>query len=147
MQKLYSSKSSIDDRLAYLEKIIAEEQAQQRSSTGTYFDCFKGNNLQRTAIVAFLYASANLGGAAFLSQSIYFLLTLGLPAVHIFDISIGGFALGAIIIILSRQIGKFFSQQRILLAGCCLNFVFLLVIGCLYYAPGRGATWVIAVLM
>ncbi|KAL2800974.1 general substrate transporter [Aspergillus keveii] len=147
MQKLYSSNFSIDDRIAYLVKTISEEQEQERISAGSYLDCFKGTNLKRTLTVMFLYSTANLGGAAFLSQSIYFLLTLGLPSVHIFDISIGGFALAIIIIILTGIIGRFVTRRRMLLAGCLINLVFLVVVGCLYYAPGMGPAWSIAVLM
>ncbi|KAL3464430.1 general substrate transporter [Aspergillus heterothallicus] len=147
MGKLYGSNFSIDDRHAYLVKTISEEQEQQRISAGSYLDCFKGSNLKRTLTVMFLYSTANLGGAAFLSQSIYFLLTLGLPSVHIFDISIGGFGLAIIIIILTGIIGKFVTRRRMLLAGCSINLAFLIVIGGLYYAPGMGPAWAIAVLM
>ncbi len=147
MTKLYSSRFSLDDRLAYLAKTISEEQEQQRISAGSYFDCFQGTNLKRTLTVMFLYSTANLGGAAFLSQSIYFLLTLGLPPVHVFDISIGGFALAIVIIVLTGVVGKFLSRRTMLLAGCLINLVFLLVIGCLYYAPGMGPAWAVAVLM
>jgi hypothetical protein len=147
MQKLYSSNFSIDDRIAYLVKTISEEQEQERISAGSYLDCFKGTNLKRTLTVMFLYSTANLGGAAFLSQSIYFLLTLGLPSVHIFDISIGGFGLAITIIVLTGIIGKFVTRRRMLLAGCLINLAFLVVIGCLYYAPGMGPAWAIAVLM
>ncbi|KAL6235575.1 hypothetical protein BDW75DRAFT_250775 [Aspergillus navahoensis] len=147
MRKLYSSKFSIDDRLAYLIKTISEEQEQQRISAGSYLDCFTGSNLKRTLTVMFLYSTANFGGAAFLSQSIYFLLTLGLPSVHIFDISIGGFALAIIIILLTGLIGKFLSRRRMLLMGCFINLAFLIVIGCLYYASGVGPSWAVAVLM
>lgn len=147
MTKLYSSRFSIDDRLAYLVKTISEEQEQQTVSAGSYFDCFKGTNLKRTLTVMFLYSTANLGGAAFLSQSIYFLLTLGLPAVHVFDISIGGFALAIVIIVLTGVVGKLLSRRTMLLAGCLINLVFLLVIGCLHYAPGMRPAWAVAVLM
>ncbi|KAL4765660.1 MFS-type transporter fmqE [Aspergillus foveolatus] len=147
MKKLYSSKFSIDDRLAYLVKTISEEQEQQRISAGSYLDCLRGSNLKRTLTVMFLYSTANLGGAAFLSQSIYFLLTLGLPSVHVFDISIGGFALAIIVILLTGFIGKFLSRRRMLLMGCLINLAFLIVIGCLYYASGMGPSWAVAVLM
>ncbi|KAL2829670.1 major facilitator superfamily domain-containing protein [Aspergillus cavernicola] len=147
MQKLYSSKFSIGDRLAYLAKTISEEQEQQRISTGSYLDCFKGINLKRTLTVMFLYSVPNLGGAAFLSQSIYFLLTLGLPPVHVLDISIGGFGLAIIIIALTGAIGRFLSRRKMLLTGCIINLVFLVVIGSLYYAPGMGPVRAIAVLM
>jgi hypothetical protein len=147
MKKLYSSKFTIDDRLAYLVKTISEEQEQQRISVGSYLDCLRGSNLKRTLTVMFLYSTANLGGAAFLSQSIYFLLTLGLPSVHVFDISIGGFALAIIVILLTGFIGKFLSRRRMLLMGCFINLAFLIVIGCLYYASGMGPSWAVAVLM
>ncbi|KAL3477573.1 general substrate transporter [Aspergillus californicus] len=147
MQKLYSSSFRIDDRLAYLVQTISEEQEQERMSAGSYLDCFKGTNLKRTLTAMFLYSLTNLGGAAFLSQSIYFLLTLGLPSVHVFDISIGGLALAIIIIVLTGFIGRFISRRIMLLTGCVINLAFLVVIGCLYYASGMGPSWAVAVLM
>ncbi|KAL4978231.1 general substrate transporter [Aspergillus desertorum] len=135
MRKLYSSKT------------ISEEQEQRRISAGSYLDCFRRSNLKRTLTVMFLYSTSNLGGAAFLSQSIYFLLTLGLPSVHVFDISIGGFALAIIIILLTGFIAKFLSRRRMFLMGCLINLAFLIVIGCLYYASGMGPSWVVAILM
>ncbi|RHZ58379.1 uncharacterized protein CDV56_102670 [Aspergillus thermomutatus] len=147
LQKLYSSRISIDDRLAYLVKTISEEQEQDRISPGSYLDCFKGTNLKRTLTAMFLYSTCNLGGAAFLAQSIYFLLTLGLPAVHVFDISIGGFGLAVIIILLTGALGKFLTKRTMLLIGLVINLVFLIIIGSLYYASGTGPTWAIAVLM
>ncbi|KAL4969526.1 MFS-type transporter fmqE [Aspergillus stella-maris] len=146
MNKLYN-RTNIDDRLAYLVKTISEEQEQQRISAGSYLNCFQGTNLKRTLTVMFLYSTANLGGAAFLSQSIYFLLTLGLPSVHVFDISIGGFALAVIIIVATGAVGKLISRRNMLLTGCAINLAFMTTIGSLYYAPGMGPAWAIAVLM
>ncbi|KAL5001147.1 major facilitator superfamily domain-containing protein [Aspergillus recurvatus] len=128
-------------------RVNKAEKEQQRITAGSYLDCFKGSDLKRTLTVMFLYSTANLGGAAFLSQSIYFLLILGLPSVHIFDISIKGFALAIIIILLMGFIGKSLSRRRMLLMGCLINLAFLVVIGCLYCASGMGPSWAVAVLM
>jgi len=97
--------------------------------------------------VVFLYATANLGGAAFLSQSIYFLIIAGLPAIHAFDISIGGFGLACIIIVCTWFIGDKIRRRTGVLAGLILNFFMMLIVGCLYYNSSTGSLWGIAVLM
>ncbi|RDW80047.1 hypothetical protein BP6252_04685 [Coleophoma cylindrospora] len=147
MAKIYGSNNSIDARLAYLIKTIREEQSQMILESGSYMECFKGKDLKRTLTVILLYISANVGGAAFLSQNIYFLLTAGLPAIHSFDIGIGGFGLAILIIIASNMFMKHINRRKAFLVGCILNIIFMLVISALYYAPGTGPLWAIAVLM
>lgn len=144
---IYGKNNSIDDRLAYLNKVIQEEKANRALQTGSYFECFQGVNLRRTLTVVFLYTSQNWGGAAFLSQSIYFLIIAGLPSIHAFDVSIGGFGLAMIIIVLSWTLGNKVRRRDAFMAACILNFLFMLAIGALYYAPGSGGLWGIAVLM
>ncbi|KAJ5703241.1 MFS general substrate transporter [Penicillium malachiteum] len=101
MTLIYGEGNSIDDRLSYLEKVIVEEHERKETEAGSYTDCFKGPDLRRTFTVMFLYTAQNWGGSALLAQSIYFLIIAGLPAIHAFDVSIGGFALSLIIIVLS----------------------------------------------
>jgi hypothetical protein len=95
----------------------------------------------------FLFAAVNIGGGPFLAQSIYLLITVGLPVVHIFDISVGGFGL-AIIVIIAAELGMSkIPRDKVFAGGCLINFGIMLTIGCLYYAKGTGPTWTIAVLM
>lgn len=147
MVKIYGAEKSIDARFAYLVKSIQQEQADRKLHTGTLFECFKGTNLRRTMIVIFIYTASLWGGASLLTQSIYFLIIAGLPAIHSFDVSIGGFGLSMVIIVLSWV---FFDrvQRRVLFqVGCVLNFIMMLTIGALYYAPGIGHLWGIAIVM
>lgn len=146
MGVLYAEDCERDERYAYLVQTIAEENLHNLDQE-SFLECFRGTDLKRTLTIAFLFGAVNIGGAPFLSQSIYFLITVGLPTVHIFDISIGGFAL-AIVIIAATGLGlKNVSRDRMFLGGCIINFSVLLTVGCLYYAKGTGPIWAIAVLM
>lgn len=147
MGRIYGEKKQPEERLALLIKTIREEQANTKLTGGTYFECFQGTNLKRTGTVAFLYTTANVGGAGFLAQNIYFLIIAGLEPIHAFDIGIGGFGLAILIIIASGAYLKKISRRVTVIAGCVTNFIFMVVIGALYYAPSRGALWAIAILM
>lgn len=143
---LYGEDCERDERYAYLVQTIAEENT-RHSDQASYLECFQGTNLKRTLLMGFLFGAVNIGGAPFLSQSIYFLITVGLPVVHIFDISIGGFALAIIIIVATGFGMKHISRDKVFIGGCVINFAVMLIVGCLYYAKGTGPTWAIAVLM
>lgn len=82
-----------------------------------------------------------------LSRNIYFLVTAGLAAIHSFDVGIGGFALAIILVVLSGLCLRRISRRNAVLVGLCLNMLFMLTIGALYWTPGQGALWAIAVLM
>jgi hypothetical protein len=146
MSLLYGEDCERDERYAYLVQTIAEEQ-HRNSEQASYIECFQGTNLKRTLVMCFLFGAVNVGGAPFLSQSIYYLITVGLPVVHIFDISIGGFALAIVIIVVAGFGMKSISRDKVFMGGCVVNFAVLLTIGCLYYAKGMGPIWAIAVLM
>ncbi|KAJ5917173.1 hypothetical protein N7466_010727 [Penicillium verhagenii] len=139
--------SNIDDRIAYLIMTMEEEKARGNNKAVSYLDCFRGADLKRTLTAAFLYSANNWAGGAFLAQSTYFLLTVGLPAVHCFDIGIGGFGLAIIFIIALGFFGHRVSKRQLFLIGVVLNFFFLVTIGALHWAPGMGAIWAIGVLM
>ncbi|KAJ5937541.1 hypothetical protein N7454_003883 [Penicillium verhagenii] len=147
MGRIYSGHSNIDDRIAYLLMTMEEEKAGGNNKAVSYLDCFRGADLKRTLTAAFLYSANNWAGGAFLAQSTYFLLTVGLPAVHCFDIGIGGFGLAIIFIIALGFFGHRVSKRQLFLIGVVLNFFFLVTIGALHWAPGMGAIWAIGVLM
>jgi hypothetical protein len=147
MGRIYGEKKQPDERTALLIRTIRDEQANSKLTGGTYLECFKGTNRLRTGTVAFLYTTPNVGGAGFLAQNIYFLIIAGLEPIHAFDIGIGGFGLAILIIIASGAYLKKISRRATVVAGCVMNFFFMIVIGALYYAPGRGALWAIAILM
>jgi hypothetical protein len=102
-------------------------------------ECFRGTILKRTLTVAFLYSTNNWVGAAFLAQSTYLLLMVGLPAVHCFDIGIGGCGLAIIVIICLGIFGHKVSKRWWLLSGIILNFLFMTTIGALLLGPRNGS--------
>lgn len=144
---MYGDNAEADERYHYLVKIIEEENSQRSANKASYIECFQGINLKRTLTMMFLFAIVNLAGAPFLAQSIYFLISVGLPAIHVFDISVGGFGLAIIIIIVSGILLKNIARRTVLFWGTFINFLFMVVVGGLYYAPGNGPKWAIAILM
>lgn len=129
------------------DKIRQEAAYEQSSGIGGFLDLYRGSNLKRTMTVHLLFFGIGLAGSSFLGQSIYFLLTAGLPAVHTFDISIGGFCLALFAIVGSWVYIEKIGRRSLWLLGCAVNVVFMAIIGGLYWAPGKGPLWAIAILM
>lgn len=144
---LYRDEADRQERYNHLVKTIEEENTHREANQASYIECFQGVNLKRTLTMMFLFGLVNIGGAPFLSQSIYFLISVGLPSVHVFDISVGGFGLAIVLIIASGFVLKKVRRRNTLFWGCVVNFLFNLVVGVLYYAKGTGPTWAIAILM
>lgn len=148
ISRLYGSKNHTDARLAVLCKQVEQERAQAEShGNAGYLELFRGTNLKRTFTVFWLFLAAGLNGASLLSQNTYFLIIAGLPAVHAFDIGIGGFGLAIVAIIFSWFYMEKFGRRSIWLAGVTLNIVTMAVIGGLYYSTSKGSLWAVAILM
>lgn len=147
MQRIYGSGKSIEDRLALLIQTIREEEAHEELKSGSYLDCFRSSDRKRTLTAMFIYTAPSWGGSAFLTQNILILVIAGLPAIHAFDIGIGGFALALLIIAGSWTVIGHFKRHNAFLFGCVINFVFMTIIGALYYAPGKSGLWACAILM
>ncbi|KAJ5655833.1 hypothetical protein N7507_007783 [Penicillium longicatenatum] len=144
---LYRDDADREERYNHLVKTIEEENSQREENQSSYLECFQGVDLKRTLTMMFLFGIVNLGGGPFLTQSIYFLISVGLPTVHVFDISVGGFALAIILIVGSGIVLKNVRRRNILLSGCIVNFLFNLIVGALYWAHGTGPKWAIAIFM
>lgn len=144
--KLYGSDGNVEARLAYLRSTIEHEEAKGSEKVG-YADCFKGPDRRRTLTVVYVLFGQNACGVAFLSQAIYFLFLAGLAPKNVFNISIGGFALAALFIIASWFYMEKYGRRTVFLLGSSSTAVFLAVIGALYYAPGKGAVWGVAILL
>jgi hypothetical protein len=144
---LYRDDADCEERYNHLVKTIQEENSHREENQSNYIECFQGVSFKRTVTMMFLFGLVNLGGGPFLSQSIYFLISVGLPTVHVFDISIGGFGLAVVLIIASGIALKNFRRRNILLWGCIINFFFNLIVGLLYWAHGTGPKWAIAIFM
>lgn len=146
MDRIYSG-NSVDARMQELVQTIEEEQTAQRNQQGSYLECFKGTNLKRTMTAALIYSAIQIGGGPLLTQNILILIVAGLPAIHAFDIGIGGFALAIVGIVLNWFTMRFFRRHNMFMAGAIINLIMMAVIGALYYVPGEGALWAAAVLM
>jgi hypothetical protein len=146
---LYPDPQDRASRYTHLVQTIEKEKTLHALATSkaTFAECFRGTNMKRTLTMMFLFSLVNLGGAPFLSQSIYFLTSVGLPVIHVFDISIGGFGLAVVIIIVSGIVLKKVRRRTTILVGCVVNLLVNLIIGVLYYPKGQGPKWGIAVLM
>lgn len=127
--------------------MINAENSGEEVSAGTYSDCFKGTDLRRTLTIMFVISSLSVCGAQFLTQNIYFLLITGLPVENTFDIGMGGFALSVCLVIASWTVLDRFGRRVPFLSGPLVSAVVFFIIGGLYYAPGLGPIWAIAVLM
>ncbi|KIV99228.1 uncharacterized protein PV09_09092 [Verruconis gallopava] len=145
MTRIYGQQNSPNERLEYVIRTLEEER--QIEQGGTYLSCLKGQELKRTLTVAFLYSTANIGGAALLNQNIYVLIIAGLAPIHAFDIGIGGFGLAILIMCSSGLYLKKISRRTTVFLGLILNLIIMVVIGALYYAHGQGPLWAIAALM
>jgi len=145
--RLYGKDNSVDARLAHLQDGIQQEL--KRDNKASYLDCFKGTDRKRTLTVCLLQFGTGLMGTAFLTQNIYFLVLAGLPAIHCFDINIGGFGLALIILPFSYYFNDRVGRRPLLLTGVAGNIVGMAVVGGLGYASSSniGATWAVAVLL
>ncbi|KAH2669457.1 hypothetical protein KXV92_000974 [Aspergillus fumigatus] len=68
-----------------------DEERKQQSESASWPELFKGCNLKRTITIGFIMFSTSAIGVPFLTQNIYFLITVGLNVTSVFDIGIGNF--------------------------------------------------------
>lgn len=148
LSRLYGSQNHINARLAVLSKQVEQERRQMElHGSAGYLELFWGKNFKRTFTVFWLFLAAGLNGASLLSQNTYFLIIAGLPAVHAFDVGIGGFGLAIIAIVFSWFFMERFGRRSIWLLGVIVNIVVMAVIGGLYYSKARSSLWAVAILM
>lgn len=146
MERVYPDNSA-NARMQELVHTIAEEKTTQQNQNGSYLECFKGTDLKRTMTAVLIYSALQIAGSSLLNQNILILISAGLPAVHAFDVGVGGFALAIIGIVVNWLTMGFFRRHNMFMAGGVINLVMMAVIGALYYVPGDGALWAAAVLM
>ncbi|KAH7066948.1 general substrate transporter [Paraphoma chrysanthemicola] len=148
LSRLYGSNNNIDARFALLRKQVEHERKEMlQNGAGGYLELFKGANLKRTFTVFWLFLGAGLNGASLLSQNIYFLIIAGLPAIHAFDVGIGGFGLAILTIVASWFCMEKIGRRLIWLTGVTVNILVMAIIGALYYAHNHSSLWAIAILM
>ncbi|KAN0090028.1 putative MFS maltose permease [Hyaloscypha variabilis] len=115
-------------------------------SAGTsYLDCFKGVDLRRTEIACMVWMVQTLCGSTFMGYSTYFYQQAGLATTSSFDLSMAQYALGII-----GTVGSWFLMHRagrrtLYLAGSCVLFCLLLIIGFTSFAPAsnQSSRWAI----
>ncbi|RDW69283.1 MFS general substrate transporter-53 [Coleophoma cylindrospora] len=148
LERLYGPQNSIPARLAHLSMVIRlESESVKQHGTGTYMDLFRGTNLKRTLTVMWMFIGFGMAGACLLAQAIYFLIIAGLPAIHAYDIAIGGFGLAIFAIVGSWFYMEKMGRRSLFLTGAVVNCVVMFVIGGLYYSNAKGALWAVAIIM
>lgn len=146
--RLYGADNNIDIRISILQmEIERERQSREMAETGSYLEALRGSNLRRTLTVVWLFVGVGFNGASFLSQNVYFLIIAGLPAIHSYDVAIGGFGVAIFAIIASWFYMENFGRRSLWLVGVSGNIFAMAVIGGLYYVPNGGSLWAIAILM
>lgn len=86
-------------------------------------------------------------GVPFLTQNIYFLITVGLNVTSVFDIGIGGFFLGCLFVMLGWLSNEGIGRRRLWLWGLIGNFLCMVTIGALGFSTTKASQLAIAVIM
>ncbi|KYK60430.1 raffinose family of oligosaccharides transporter [Drechmeria coniospora] len=111
----------------------------------SYLDLFKGVNLRRTEIVCGTWIIQNLCGSSFMGFSTYFYKQAGMATENSFNMTLAGYALGAVGTILSWFLMGRFGRRTLYFGGQVAMFTLLLSIGFASFA-GRenvAAQWAI----
>jgi SP family general alpha glucoside:H+ symporter-like MFS transporter len=146
--RIYGKDNNIDIRLQLLQQTLEMEDNSSAGDTeASFLECFRTHNLKRTMTVCMMLFGIGMTGVAFLNQNTYFLLTLGLPAVHAFDIGIGGFFLACLVIAGGWFFNDRIGRRRLWLTGLMGNVVGMSVVGGLGFVHNNAGLWAVAVLM
>jgi SP family general alpha glucoside:H+ symporter-like MFS transporter len=112
-----------------------DEERKQQSESASWPELFKGFNLKRTITIGFIMFSTSAIGVPFLTQNIYFLITVGLNVTSVFDIGIGWLS--------NERIGR----RRLWFWGLIGNFLCMVTIGALGFSTKKASQLAIAVIM
>ncbi|KAG2024221.1 hypothetical protein GB937_003868 [Aspergillus fischeri] len=124
-----------------------DEERKQQSDSASWSELFKGFNLKRTITIGFIMFSTSAIGVPFLTQNIYFLITVGLNVTSVFDIGIGGFFLGCLFVMLGWLSNERIGRRRLWLWGLFGNFLCMVTIGALGFSTKKASQLAIAVIM
>lgn len=137
-------KSHVDSQanIDLLRRSIAAEQETTRSST--YLDCFRGTDLRRTMIVAFVNIIPALFGLVLLAKASYFLQVAGMKPSDSTLFLIVGIAIG-----LAANIGSIWTlnicgRRPLTLVGLMIISLLWLGMGISAVFPGAFSVWWIA---
>ncbi|KND86239.1 General alpha-glucoside permease [Tolypocladium ophioglossoides CBS 100239] len=139
----------VDKNITLME--VTTEHERQLNAETSYRACFAGTDLRRTIIVIGCYCIQTLSGNPLRAYSTYFFQQAGLPTEQAFNMSIVGFALGIVGMILAWLLIPHCGRRTIYLAGLVLLFIVLVVIGGLGVpqanSPTPGLAWGIGALL
>ncbi|KAJ5085497.1 hypothetical protein N7532_010268 [Penicillium argentinense] len=145
MKTLHSKKLDAAPLLDQMRVSIAHEQ--QLSQEISYFDCFRGNNRRRTAIVAFAFVVPSLFGVPLLASASYFMQVVGMVS----SLSIIVLILGIFLGLLANGVGIWFmsliGRRRLMLITLGLSTIIWLSMGISGCWSGNIVIWYTAACM
>ncbi|KAH8693602.1 putative maltose permease [Talaromyces proteolyticus] len=132
-----------------LSMIQYTDQLEKETTTSTsYWECFKGENLRRTEIVCLTWLIQVICGSQLMGYSTVFYIAAGLPESASFNMSLIQYALGAVGTVLSWFLMARAGRRTIYLYGSFILFCLLLIIGMVSLAPRSSRTnWTIGALL
>ncbi|TVY81109.1 General alpha-glucoside permease [Lachnellula suecica] len=133
--------SSPANELAEMSKTFKQEEA--RSSSTSYFDCFRGSDLRRTEVAMGIFSVAQLTGVVFaIGYSSYFFQLAGLSASDSFSLSVGVSVLGLVGVLCSWFIVNRAGRRSSSFVGTAVLTGLLFLIGVLDVVNGgKGAVY------
>lgn len=120
--------------LSEISKTITTEE--QKATSTSYLDCFRGSDLRRTEIAMGIFSVAQLSGVVFvIGYSSYFFEQAGLSASSSFSMSVGVSVLGLVGVICSWFLINRTGRRSTTLVGMSILTLLLFLIGILDILP------------
>lgn len=127
---------SPEKSLSEIAQIIHHEE--EKVSSTSYFDCFRGSDLRRTEIAMGIFSVAQLTGVVFvIGYSSYFFELAGLSASNSFSLSVGVTVLGLVGVVCSWFLINRAGRRSTSLIGTAILTGLLFMIGILDVIPDR----------
>lgn len=112
------------------------------SSTDSYWDCFKGNDFNRTRIASAIWLIQNITGTILLCLSTYFYELASHSSSILLSFSIAQFMLVTLGKACSSIVSQNAKKYQIYFAGLCVQFFILIIIGVLGFAHSASNSWI-----
>lgn len=129
-------KLNASESVAMMRRVIEMESTQGNPG---YLELFKGTDLRRTMIVAFVYGAQNLTGNLIANQAVYFFEQAGISDNSAFALGLITSALQMIAVMASWILTSYFGRRSIYLWGSAVNTVLLIVLGIAASVPTHSA--------
>lgn len=114
------------ETVAMMRRVVELE---ANDKTPTHLEMFKGTDLRRTIIIAFVYGAQNLTGNLIANQAVYFFQQAGMSNSTAFAMGLITSALQWIFVMLSWILTTYFGRRDIYLWGSLVNTVLLVCLG------------------